>query len=178
MKAFDAASGRLAAYANGQQVASNTSTGSIVASSRNVFIGREDSILPRSFNGLIDEVSIYSRELTLCCRQIETPGQPRRCRTTCSLGPSRCCRRSSRWPCCEGRTTPSGKCAYLPVPVSETKAGELGSLLTMVTRYLDSRRLRSKADRDVLERTGLHRKAAGQVPLVWRSTESHSLDGW
>src|SRR5262249_600897 len=61
---FDAASGQFTLYVNGRQVASATSPGVITATSRNVLIGREDSFLPRPFNGLIDEVAIYSRALS------------------------------------------------------------------------------------------------------------------
>jgi hypothetical protein len=61
---FDASTGLYNLYVNGQAVASQTSPGAITATSRNVLIGREDSSLPRPFNGLIDEVTIYGRALT------------------------------------------------------------------------------------------------------------------
>jgi hypothetical protein len=61
---FDASTGLYNLYVNGQAVASQTSPGAITATSRNVLIGREDSILPRPFNGLIDELAIYNRALS------------------------------------------------------------------------------------------------------------------
>jgi uncharacterized protein (TIGR03437 family) len=61
---FDAASGQYVLYVNGQAVSSATSTGAIQATNHNVFIGREDSFLPRPFNGLIDEAAIYNRALS------------------------------------------------------------------------------------------------------------------
>jgi hypothetical protein len=60
---FDAATTQFALYLNGQMVASTNSPGAITATSRNVLIGREDSQLPRPFNGLIDELTVYSRAL-------------------------------------------------------------------------------------------------------------------
>jgi hypothetical protein len=61
---FDAATGQFVGYVNGQPVSTLTSPGAIIATSPNIFIGREDSLLPRPFNGLIDEVEIYSRALS------------------------------------------------------------------------------------------------------------------
>lgn len=51
-------------YVNGQAVAMTPATGTITSSTRNIFIGREDSTQPRHFPGGIDEVQIHSRALT------------------------------------------------------------------------------------------------------------------
>jgi hypothetical protein len=61
---FDSSTGRLIAYINGQAVSTVVSPGAILATSRNVLIGREDSFLPRAFTGAIDEVGIYNRSLS------------------------------------------------------------------------------------------------------------------
>jgi hypothetical protein len=61
---FDSSTGALTLYVNGQAVGTVTSAGSILPTSRNVFVGREDSYLPRAFSGLVDEVGIYSRALS------------------------------------------------------------------------------------------------------------------
>jgi hypothetical protein len=61
---FDAASGQFVLYVNGQSVASVDSPGAIVSSSHAVYIGQEASTLPRPFNGLTDEVQVFSRALS------------------------------------------------------------------------------------------------------------------
>lgn len=61
---FDATTGQYVLYVNGQPVASMSTPGPITPTSRNVLIGREDSSLPRLFNGLIDEAAVYSRALS------------------------------------------------------------------------------------------------------------------
>ncbi len=61
---FDSSNGLLTAYVNGQPVNSITSRGQILATSRKVLIGRQDSFLPRAFSGAIDEVGIYGRALS------------------------------------------------------------------------------------------------------------------
>jgi outer membrane protein assembly factor BamB len=60
---FDGATGQYLLYVNGQEVASRVFQGNIVATDRNVLIGREDSSSPRPFSGLIDEVEIFNRAL-------------------------------------------------------------------------------------------------------------------
>ena len=67
---FDSASGILAVYINGQQVASQTSPGLIFPTNHNVTIGREDSFLVRPFDGAIDEAGIYSRALSAAELQV------------------------------------------------------------------------------------------------------------
>jgi hypothetical protein len=61
---YDSAASRFRLYVNGQQTATIAGSGAIYPSNRNVTIGREDSFQTRYFNGLIDEVSFYSRELS------------------------------------------------------------------------------------------------------------------
>ena len=61
---YDSTSGQYVIYVNGAAVDSSVSPGQIQSTSRNVLIGREDSSLPRPFDGLIDEASLYSRALT------------------------------------------------------------------------------------------------------------------
>ena len=62
---FDPINGRYSIFINGEQVATQTHAGStLLATDRNVAIGKEESILPRFFNGLIDEVEIFTRALT------------------------------------------------------------------------------------------------------------------
>jgi hypothetical protein len=61
---FDGTSGQYTLYVNGQSVASTNSAGPMFASTHNVLIGREDSFIGRAFNGLIDEVTVYSRALS------------------------------------------------------------------------------------------------------------------
>jgi hypothetical protein len=84
---FDSATGTFVAYVNGQAVNSLTSPGAIVTSSRNVFIGREDSFLPRPFNGLIDEVSVYGRALSASeIQAIYSAGSAGKCKGTTAAG--------------------------------------------------------------------------------------------
>jgi hypothetical protein len=79
---FESASGQYVAYINGQPVASLTSPGAIITTSRNVFIGREDSYLPRQFNGLIDEVAIFNRALSASeIQAIFSAGSAGKCKT-------------------------------------------------------------------------------------------------
>ncbi|PYI89371.1 MAG: hypothetical protein DME26_01420, partial [Verrucomicrobia bacterium] len=62
--AYDAATGIFALYINGAQIVSATNGPmSLCTSEKNVFIGGEDSFLPRRFPGLIDEVQIFGRAL-------------------------------------------------------------------------------------------------------------------
>ena len=61
---FDGTSGAYRLYVNGQQVASQTSAGSLFPTNKNVLIGREDSYIGRAFDGLVDEASIFSRALS------------------------------------------------------------------------------------------------------------------
>ena len=61
---FDSSNGQYALYVNGKSVASTTNTGALFNSSHNVQIGREDSYIGRLFDGLIDEVEVYSRALS------------------------------------------------------------------------------------------------------------------
>jgi hypothetical protein len=80
---FDATSGQYVLYLNGQSVASANSPGPITATTRNVLVGREDSFLPRPFNGLIDEISIYSRALTAAeIRSIYSAGSHGKCKSS------------------------------------------------------------------------------------------------
>lgn len=51
-------------YVDGVQVDDRTRPGGIASSTHKVLIGREDSILPRPFGGLIDEPAIYHRALS------------------------------------------------------------------------------------------------------------------
>ncbi len=78
---FDAASGVRAIYLNGVGVGNTTFPGAIVSTNRNVLIGREDSNLPRAFNGAIDEVGIYGRALTAAeIQTIATAGAEGKCK--------------------------------------------------------------------------------------------------
>lgn len=61
---YDHITGANKLYINAQVVASRTQPGGTTASDTNVLIGREDSSLPRNFDGLIDEVEIFNRALT------------------------------------------------------------------------------------------------------------------
>jgi hypothetical protein len=61
---FDGTTGQYLLYVNGQEVASRLFPGNIVATDRNVLIGREDSTSPRPFSGLIDEVEVFDRALS------------------------------------------------------------------------------------------------------------------
>src|SRR5207247_1968842 len=61
---FDSAIGQYVLYVNGAPVASTLSAGPIFTTSHNVQIGREDSYIGRLFDGLVDEVEIFSRALT------------------------------------------------------------------------------------------------------------------
>jgi hypothetical protein len=61
---FDPSTGQYALYVNGAQVVSVASPGDNLGTTRNVSIGREESYLPRYFNGLIDELAIYNRALS------------------------------------------------------------------------------------------------------------------
>ena len=79
---FDSVSSQFVLYVNGQAVTSSNSPGAIRATGRNVFIGREDSILPRPFNGLIDEVSISGRALSASeIQAIYNAGSAGRCKS-------------------------------------------------------------------------------------------------
>ena len=51
-------------YVNGDEVASTPDTQAIPASAQNLAIGKEDGFTDRNFDGLIDEVEIFSRALT------------------------------------------------------------------------------------------------------------------
>ena len=78
---FNAASGALVVYVNGTAVGNTTFPGAILATTRNVLIGREDSFLPRAFNGGIDEVGIYGRALTAVeIQSIATAGAKGKCK--------------------------------------------------------------------------------------------------
>jgi len=61
---YDIASGINKLYVNGEVVIQLTRPGGITQSNLKVLIGREDSYLPRSFKGRIDEVEIYDRALS------------------------------------------------------------------------------------------------------------------
>lgn len=61
---FDGVGGQYVLYVNGRTVASTTAAGTIYTTNRNVQIGHEDSFIGRAFDGLVDEVAIYSRALT------------------------------------------------------------------------------------------------------------------
>jgi hypothetical protein len=77
---FDPATGQYLLYVNGAQVASVSSPGNNVATDRNVAIGREESYLSRYFNGLIDELSVYSRTLSAAeIQAIHTAGSAGKC---------------------------------------------------------------------------------------------------
>ncbi|MBI4903539.1 MAG: choice-of-anchor D domain-containing protein [Acidobacteria bacterium] len=79
---YDGASGRYTLYVNGQQVAAQTVPGQIFASNRNVLIGREDSFLTRNFDGLIDEVGLYGRELSAAeIQSVFNAGTSGKCKT-------------------------------------------------------------------------------------------------
>ena len=56
--------GQFVLYVNGQPVTSTSGPGQIFATNHNVLIGREDSFIIRPFDGLIDEVQIFSRALS------------------------------------------------------------------------------------------------------------------
>ncbi len=61
---FDPATGRYAIYVNGEEVAVQMHPGNnLLATDRNVAIGKEESHQTRFFNGLIDEVEIFTRAL-------------------------------------------------------------------------------------------------------------------
>ena len=62
---YDGSTGVNELYVNAQLVNSRVHFGGITQSNLNVLIGQEDSIYPRPFNGLIDEVQIYDRPLSL-----------------------------------------------------------------------------------------------------------------
>ena len=86
---FDSTTGQFVAYVNGQAVNSLTSPGAIIATSRNVFIGREDSFIPRPFNGLIDEVAVYGRALTASeIQAINNAGSAGKCKGAAGSGGS------------------------------------------------------------------------------------------
>ncbi|MBI3210934.1 MAG: LamG domain-containing protein, partial [Candidatus Solibacter usitatus] len=75
------------AYVNGQLVNTFPAAGSIISSSRNVLIGREDSSLPRAFNGAIDEVQMLNRALTAAeIQAIYNAGANGVCKTGGSTG--------------------------------------------------------------------------------------------
>ena len=79
---FDSASGQYVLYVNGQVVKSLNSSGAIVATNHNVFIGREDSGQPRPFDGLLDEVQIFGRALTASeIQAIFNAGSAGQCKT-------------------------------------------------------------------------------------------------
>lgn len=59
---FDGAN--IVAYVNGQAVATSPAAGSIISSTRNILIGREDSTQPRPFTGGMDEIQIHGRALS------------------------------------------------------------------------------------------------------------------
>ena len=78
---FDGASGAYRLYVNGQQVASQTASGNLFATNRNVLIGREDSFIGRAFDGLVDEASIFSRALSAAeIQAIVTAGAAGKCK--------------------------------------------------------------------------------------------------
>ncbi|MFO0759467.1 MAG: LamG-like jellyroll fold domain-containing protein [Byssovorax sp.] len=62
---YDGATGINRVYVNGVQVNQRNRAGGITISNLNVVIGKEDSILPRYYKGLIDEVQVYGRALTV-----------------------------------------------------------------------------------------------------------------
>lgn len=61
---YNAATDENLLYVNGEVVSSRTQPGGTTTSDLDVLIGREDSPLPRNFDGLIDEVEIFDRALT------------------------------------------------------------------------------------------------------------------
>ena len=61
---YTSTAGLINFYINGQPVGSYENSGGIFTSNKNVLIGREDSVKPRYFPGLIDEVRIYHRTLS------------------------------------------------------------------------------------------------------------------
>ena len=88
---FDSGSGQLVIYVNGQSIGNINSPGAIIATSRNVFIGREDSFLPRPFSGLIDEVAIHSRALSASeIQSIYTAASAGMCKTGAGGGSGTC----------------------------------------------------------------------------------------
>ena len=61
---YDTATGNILLYVNGEQVGTSPATGPIHDGPLNAYIGREESIQPNFFDGLIDEAQIYNRALT------------------------------------------------------------------------------------------------------------------
>jgi len=61
---YDGTTGLNVLYVNGVQVTQRIWNGGITTSDLNVLIGKEDSFLPRYFNGSVDEVEVYNRALT------------------------------------------------------------------------------------------------------------------
>src|SRR5262249_10932467 len=86
---YDGAGGQFALYLNRPRVASSNRRAEITATSRNVLIGREDSSSPRPFNGLIDEVSVYSRALSASeITAIFNAGGAGKCKPSTNPGPA------------------------------------------------------------------------------------------
>ncbi len=61
---YDATSGANKIYVDGVEVGSRTRAGGTDTNDNDLLIGREDSGAPRPFDGLIDEVRVYSTALT------------------------------------------------------------------------------------------------------------------
>jgi hypothetical protein len=62
---YDAGSGVQVLFVNGAVAATNLYPGGMIASDAKVTIGWEDSNAPRHFTGLLDEISIYNRALSV-----------------------------------------------------------------------------------------------------------------
>ncbi len=77
-------------YVNGVEVASAADTQAIPTSSVNLAIGKEDGFTDRNFDGLIDEVEIFSRALTSAeFQSIYNAGSAGKCRPTVNISEHR-----------------------------------------------------------------------------------------
>ena len=86
-ESYNSTTGLNVLYVDGIQVGNRTRPGGITASDLNVLIGSEDSNLPRFFNGGIDEVQIYNRDLSQTeIQSLFQAGSTGFCQNTGSVG--------------------------------------------------------------------------------------------